>query len=99
VSSSSPKTSYVSEFNDEWHSYEIESLVGHRFRRYGRGEPISKYLTRWKGYGPEFDRWYDEDILDEAKDLVDEYRSKHGVPVDDTVPSNLQILPLPRFLR
>jgi hypothetical protein len=53
---SSPKTSYVSEFNNEWHSYEIESLVGHRFRRYGRREPISKYLTRWKGYGPEFDQ-------------------------------------------
>ena len=73
----------VSEFSKEWHDYEVEKLLGHRMKKYGRGKPISEYLVRWRGYGAEFDRWYGEDLLAGAQDLVDEYKAKHGVPIND----------------
>ncbi len=51
---------------------DVEKLVGRRERRYGRGKPIIEYLLRWKGWGPEWDMWYAEDLLDDAKDLTND---------------------------
>ncbi|TAQ83100.1 hypothetical protein B7494_g8576 [Chlorociboria aeruginascens] len=32
-----------------------------------------RYLVRWKGYGPEYDMWYSEKRLSDAKELVKEF--------------------------
>ena len=49
----------------EW---EIERLLAKR--QSGRS---SQYLVRWKGYGPEHDRWYSARQLANAKDLIQNY--------------------------
>ena len=49
----------------EW---EIERLLAKR--QSGRS---SQYLVRWKGYGPEHDRWYSARQLANAKDLIQDY--------------------------
>lgn len=40
----------------EWKSYEIERIVGHQIRRYGKTN-VKEYRIRWLGYGEEFDEW------------------------------------------
>jgi len=60
--------------------HEIEKLVGKRRRKYGRGKLITEYLVRWKGYGPEDDTWYGEDLLDQTVDLRKEYDQIHKAP-------------------
>ena len=34
-------------------------------------------MIRWKGYGPEFDQWYNVKDLENAMELVEEY--EHGM--------------------
>ena len=36
----------------------------------------TEYLIKWKGYGLEYDRWYNIKDLDDAAELVKEYESK-----------------------
>ena len=36
-------------------------------RKYG-GKQLTEYLVRWKGWGPEWDLWYGEDLLEDAKE-------------------------------
>ena len=61
---------------EEWVSYEIEKLINDRVRRFGRGSLIREYLVRWKEYESEYDEWYDEDLLDNAPELVRNYEVK-----------------------
>ena len=67
----------VAESDDEWKPYAVEKLVGRRERRYGRGKPITEYLVRWQGFGPQDDQWYGEDLLTESRDLMKEYDTLH----------------------
>jgi hypothetical protein len=39
--------------NAEWQTFEIETFLDRRFRRYGRKKKIIEYLVKWKEYGPE----------------------------------------------
>ena len=41
----------------EWKSYEVERLLNKHVQRSGRGGKgeTTKYLVRWKGYGPQHD--------------------------------------------
>jgi hypothetical protein len=61
------------DMDDEWKSFYIEKLLDRRLRRYGRGKEIIEYLVKWTGYGPEFNEWYGEDLLDSAVELMLEY--------------------------
>jgi len=51
--------------------------------KYGR-KTIKEFLIRWKGYGPEFDEWYGEDLLENAKELVQEYEQATKDNPEDT---------------
>jgi hypothetical protein len=56
----------------EW---EVESILDKQVRRAGRGWS-TKYLVRWKGWGPEHDSWELLRNLHNAKELVEEYEAK-----------------------
>lgn len=51
--------------------YEVESILGHRFR--GRRHPRAYYLVAWKGYGSEHNLWEPEEHLVNAPEKVAEY--------------------------
>jgi hypothetical protein len=75
------------DLNNEWRDFRIEILIDRRFRRYGRDKKIIEYLVKWKGYGPEFNEWYGEDLLNNAVDLILEYESRK-----DTDPERIAYL-------
>ncbi len=44
--------------NDEGEAeYYVEEIIGHRVRKYGKGQPRLELLVRWRGYGPEEDQY------------------------------------------
>ena len=79
-----PDSIFVDGDTSEWKSSEIEKLVDRRTRRYGRGPMIREYLVRWKGYGPEWDEWYGEDLLDNAMELVKMYENETAGQKNET---------------
>lgn len=54
--------------------FEIEALLRHR----KRGNSF-QYLVRWSGYGAEDDEWVHEGELDHARQLLDAYKTQHGL--------------------
>lgn len=74
-----PHSVHVDGDTEEWTSYEIEKLMGRRYRRYGTGKRVKEYLVRWKGYGAKFDEWYGENLLDDSSDLVMKYELEHSL--------------------
>ena len=68
--------------DDEWKSFYIKKLLDRRLRRYGRGKQIIEYLVKWTGYGPEFNEWYGEDLLDSAVELMLEYEVRQNSDPD-----------------
>ncbi len=55
-------------------SFEIERFLNKRQIKKGKGRAI-EYLVRWKGYGPEWDRWYNVKELENTAALVDDYEA------------------------
>jgi hypothetical protein len=37
-----------------------------------------QYLGRWKDHGPEWDSWINEDDLENAQELLEEFNSKQA---------------------
>ncbi len=66
----------VEENIEKWVSYEIEKLINDRVQRFDRDSLIREYLVRWKEYESEYDEWYDEDLLDNASELIRNYKVK-----------------------
>ncbi|SLM39130.1 Chromo domain/shadow [Lasallia pustulata] len=62
----------------EWKPYDVEKVLASRQRRYRRGRSITKYLVRWKGYGPEHDEWYGENLLDGCLETILDYEERQG---------------------
>jgi hypothetical protein len=61
---------------DEW---EIEKLLRKRQRRFGRAKnATSQYLVRWKGCGPEDDKWMSIKQLQHAPSVIKEYKEAYG---------------------
>ena len=73
----------IVEFNKNWHDYEVESLLKHRIKRYDRDKSMFEYLVKWKDYEAKFDKWYDEDLLKEVMNLVNEYKTKHDISMNN----------------
>jgi len=59
----------------EW---EIEAIVSKRTSKRGRRKK-TEYLVRWKGYGPEWDSWYAEDDLPNAREAIANYESNNPI--------------------
>ena len=55
----------------------IEKIVDKRQIKYGKSKPVTEYRVKWKGYGPEWNEWYPEDLLDNARDLIKGYLERH----------------------
>ena len=71
---SNPPPVFVEGDTDKIKSFEIERLLNKRQVKKGKGRAV-EYLVRWKGYGPEWDRWYNVKELDNATTLVDDYEA------------------------
>ena len=63
---------FVDGDTDNLKSFEIDRLLNKRTIKRGKGLTI-EYLIRWTGYSPEWVRWYNVKILDNAAELVREY--------------------------
>ena len=67
-----PDSVYVEGDTDTMKSFEIDRLLDKRVMRKGRGF-ATEYLVRWKGWGPQWDEWFNVKNLDDATDLVEDY--------------------------
>ena len=41
----------MTEFNKNWHEYEIEKFLNRRTKKYGKNKPLTEYLVKWTGFG------------------------------------------------
>ena len=71
---SNPPPVFIEGNTDKVKSFEVEKLLNKQQVRKGKGRAV-KYLVRWKGYGPKWDRWYNVKELDNAAALVDDYEA------------------------
>lgn len=85
-----PASVFVEGDTAEWKSYEVESLLNKRIRRRGKGESID-YLVRWRGYGPQYDMWYNVKHLDNAADLIRDYEDQSWLELATQGPALLDI--------
>lgn len=53
--------------------FEVEAILKHRKRRYGRGKPKVQYLVKWLGYGEEHNSWEPEANVCNCPLRVNEY--------------------------
>lgn len=65
---------FIEENTDNFKSFEVERLFNKWYVKKGKGQSI-EYLVRWKGYGSEWDRWYNIKELDNAASLVNDYEA------------------------
>ena len=70
-----PRPTHPQAVSADGQKYNIKRLLNKRVVRKERGI-ATEYLLRWKGYGPEFNRWYNLKDLQDALKLVDEYEEK-----------------------
>ena len=59
--------------------YEVESILKHRVRKYGRGSRL-EYLVHWKGYASHDDTWEPLSNLTNCHDLLQEYHDTLQIP-------------------
>ena len=55
--------------------WEIDGIVEHRRTRSG----VNEFLVRYKGYGPEYDEWMEEDTLSTAAGALKEYWARRAL--------------------
>ena len=70
-----PPSVFVEGDTDEWKSYDVERLLNRRVKK-RRGKYVTEYLLRWKGYGAEYDTWYDVEHLENARELITDYENE-----------------------
>jgi hypothetical protein len=74
-----PPPPIVRNADDPDAEWEVEAVIKKRISRTTRKRKSkTEYLIRFKGFGPEFDEWKDEDEMDNCADLVQEYEHSSG---------------------
>ena len=74
-----PPPPIVRAADDPEAEWEVEAVVRKRAIKRGRkNEHRVQYLVRWKGFGPEYDEWKDEESLEGCAELVKEYEFDSG---------------------
>ena len=63
---------------EHFKSYEVEKLVKKRVRKYGR-TPVTQYMVRWLGYGPEYDEWRSISALSDCLELVEQFETTNPI--------------------
>ena len=66
-----PDSIFVEGDTPKWKSFELERILNKRTHPSGKIE----YLVKWKGYGPQHDRWYNVKRLENARELIQDYES------------------------
>jgi hypothetical protein len=57
----------------EQDEYEVEAIIGHRTRK-NKGKKQNQYKVRFRGYGPDEDKWIDaRELRKTANELVEQY--------------------------
>ena len=59
----------------EWKSFYIKKLLNYCLHYYECDKKIIEYLVKWKDYRSEFNKWYEEDLLDSTIELMLEYKT------------------------
>ena len=72
--------------NDSAPSYEIEQLLDTKVTNV-RGKTKIEYLVRWLGYGPEWDVWYNIEDLQQASDLITDYKRIFNNVSEESLPA------------
>jgi hypothetical protein len=62
---------------DSEQEWEIDQLLKKHIIKKGRGIS-TQYLVKWKGWGPEYNIWYRIQDLQNAAELVTEYKAQLG---------------------
>ena len=86
-----PNLVYIEGDTTKYKLYKIESLLNKRVRARRTGQSI-KYLLRQKGYGPEFNQWYNIKYLGDVAKLVQEY--KDYIALSESLQRGPLLLPL-----
>ena len=68
-----PLVVFVNSDIDVTKSFEVDRLLNKQTVKKDRGHAV-EYLVCWTGYGPESDRWYNIKDLDNATNLVHDYK-------------------------
>lgn len=63
------------EIIDGEEAWEVEGILNHRYRRYGRGGRL-EYLVKWVGFPNHESSWIPASNMAYAQDLIDEYEEK-----------------------
>ena len=71
---SHPPFIFIEGDTDKVKNFEVERLLNKRQVRKGKDRAV-EYLLCWKGYGPEWNRWYNFKELDNTSALVDDYKA------------------------
>ena len=59
--------------------YEVESILNHRVRKYGKGSRL-EYLIHWKGYSSHDDTWEPLSNLSNCMEILHEYHTVNNIP-------------------
>ncbi len=63
--------------DDGFIEFEVESILKHRVRKYGKGSRL-EYLIHWKGYQSDDDTWEPLNSLTNCPDLIHDYNRKQS---------------------
>ena len=66
--------------SEDWQLYEVKKVLDSWQWWYSCEKPITEYLIWWKGYRPEYNEWYSEDLLNRSiETMIDFEQCKRNV--------------------